>query len=291
MYFVKIRVPTIWEAQLNGSIWIRICNPEAWIQYYDMYQRLICNKVFFVQLNDYLVTGTRQQYWEELFVKHIMEVRTTHGQYLIDTVRVSIFSSRVRNPILIFVPGGSRIPNNFFFPCSKPFFFPCSEPFFLPVFEIIFSSRVRDQFFFLCPKPFFLPVFETIFSSRVRNHFSSRVRNHFFFTCSKQIFLPVFETNFSSRIREQLFLTVFENFFSSRVRNLFFFPCSKPCFLPVFETIFTPCSKPNIDTFCQVPASLFLLLASELYSADQFFFGKISLSWVFKVVDTTCWFY
>jgi hypothetical protein len=25
-------------------------------------------------MNDYLVTGTRQQYWEELFVKHIMEV-------------------------------------------------------------------------------------------------------------------------------------------------------------------------------------------------------------------------
>ncbi len=63
------------RAQLNGPIWIWICNPE----YYDM-ERLIaiiiCNTVFFVQLNDYLVTGTRQQYWEELFVKHIMEVRT-----------------------------------------------------------------------------------------------------------------------------------------------------------------------------------------------------------------------
>ena len=25
-------------------------------------------------MNDYLVTGTRQQYWEEIFVKNVMEV-------------------------------------------------------------------------------------------------------------------------------------------------------------------------------------------------------------------------
>jgi len=128
--------------------------------------------VFFVQLNDYLVTGTRQQYWEELFVKHIMEVRTNSTGY----------SAR------------------------KHFFFQCSKSVFLPVFEIIFLS-----------------VFVNILSFRLPNKFSSNVRNNFFFLCLRAFFLPV------------------------------------------FETIFCPCSKPNIATFCQVPASLFPFLPSELY--------------------------
>ena len=28
-----------------------------------------------IKMNDYLVSGTRQQYWEEFFVKHVMSVR------------------------------------------------------------------------------------------------------------------------------------------------------------------------------------------------------------------------
>ena len=28
-----------------------------------------------IKMNDYLVSGTRQQYWEEYFVKHVMSVR------------------------------------------------------------------------------------------------------------------------------------------------------------------------------------------------------------------------
>ena len=32
-------------------------------------------------MNDYLVSGTRQQYWEEYFVKHVMAVSITYKYY------------------------------------------------------------------------------------------------------------------------------------------------------------------------------------------------------------------
>ena len=34
-----------------------------------------------IKMNDYLVSGTRQQYWEEYFVKHVMAVSITYNYY------------------------------------------------------------------------------------------------------------------------------------------------------------------------------------------------------------------
>ena len=55
----------------------------------EIIQLVICGNVHFAQvaswgiikMNDYLVSGTRQQYWEEFFVKHVMSVRLTFFSY------------------------------------------------------------------------------------------------------------------------------------------------------------------------------------------------------------------
>ena len=46
---------------------------------FKIIQLIICNYVQvaswgIIKMNDYLVSGTRQQYWEEFFVKHVMSV-------------------------------------------------------------------------------------------------------------------------------------------------------------------------------------------------------------------------